>query len=377
MRIAIACGGTGGHFYPGYALARKLRSRGHEVLFLLRRGDPASARLLARDLPFVELDLRGMPRGLSPRWPAFLWKLASSLRVALHLLRAYRPSALVGMGGYLTFPAAMAARLEGIPFILHESNAVLGLANRACLSSASALALGLPLDRPLRGVSASALTGTPVREELLTPSDPAEARKALGLDPVMPTVLVFGGSQGARSINRTFPKGLCLLAARRPGAFQVLHLSGPAEEASVSAAYATAGSPLKAVTRGYLEGMAQAYAAADLVVCRAGASTLAELFAQTKPALLIPYPGATAAHQEANARVLVRAGAAAVLPDASLTAERAAARVEELLFSGRADALSRMASAYGALRLPEPSRCADMLADIVESAGGRHLEEHR
>ncbi|MEK9145417.1 MAG: glycosyltransferase, partial [Elusimicrobiota bacterium] len=143
MRIVIACGGTGGHFYPGYALGRCLRERGHEVLYCLRTGDPAAPRLAAEDLPYFELPLRGLPRKPSLAWLGFALGLARSMRIARNTLRAWRPSdrplVAVGMGGYLSFPLAAAAGRLGGPLVLHEANAVFGLANRAGLPFAKAL----------------------------------------------------------------------------------------------------------------------------------------------------------------------------------------------------------------------------------------------
>lgn len=363
MRFIIACGGTGGHFYPGYALGRTLRGRDHEVLFLLRKEDPAAARLQAEDLPFVELDLCGLPRRPSLALFSFGWKLLRSLRTARGILRAWKPDAAVGMGGYLTFPLAAAARWAGVPLILHESNVVLGLANRLCLPWARALALGLPLPRPAPAAR-SALTGTPVREELHRRADPAQARKALGLDPGRATLLVFGGSQGAAAINRTVPEALARL--RKDAQVQVLHLAGRAQAEETRELYRNARTD--ATVLPYLEDMASAYAAADAVLCRAGAATLAELAAQARPALLVPYPSAAAGHQEANARALEAAGAARVLEE-PLDPESLCAALRPLLTD--AGLRAKMSGSYARLGLPSPQACGAALADLVEDCARR------
>ena len=366
MRILIACGGTGGHFYPGYALGKALGARGHETLFVLRREDPAALRLTEEDLPFAELDLRGLSRSPSRSWLALPGKLARSLWTARNIVRAWRPAVAVGMGGYLTVPVAAAARLRGVPLVLHESNAVLGLANRLSAGGAACLALGLPGKRPGSGTR-TALTGTPIREALWAKADPAASRRALGLDPGLATLLVVGGSQGARALNRLVPEALRLLAERTPpprSGVQVLHLCGKGHAEATRAAYAG----LPAVILEFLEDMPAAYGAADLAICRSGASTLAELAAQKLPALLVPYPAATGAHQEANARILEAAGAARLALEGGLSA----AVLAELLgglFDPAGSTLSAMTRAYEGLGLPPPERSAAVLADIVEEAG--------
>src|SRR5579859_4326055 len=233
-RIVIAGGGTGGHFYPGYVLGKALREKGWEALFVVRKGDSAVETLQREDLPFLELDLIGMPRVLSPRLAAFLLGVLRSERLAHRALRAFRPDCVVGTGGYVSFPAVVAGWRLGSPCLLHESNAQLGLANRACLPFAKELAMGLPLERRPRwpqGVRYE-LAGTPVRPEFAKLREPGSARKALGLDPAKRTLLVFGGSQGARGINQRVPPAVLALMQKRPE-IQCLHLSGAKDEHDV------------------------------------------------------------------------------------------------------------------------------------------------
>jgi len=364
VRFLIACGGTGGHFYPGYALGKALRRRGHEVLFVLRAEDPAGPRLAAEDLPFTELDVLGLPRRPSLEWAAVMLKLAGSLRVARNIVFEYRPGAAVAMGGYLSVPVCFAAAWAGVPLLLHESNSVLGLANRLCLPLADELALGLPLKKSPASSTPMRLAGTPVREELWTPWDPAAAREGLGLSPERATVLAFGGSQGARSINLSLPAALARL--RRAGAdLQVLHLSGKAGAEEVERLYKESDVPARVLP--YLDAMHLAYAAADVVVCRSGAATLAELAAQSKPALLIPYPSAAAAHQEANASVFVSAGAARMLKE-PVSPESVSAALGPMLEDR--GALAAMSEAYKRLGLPGARDCVRVLADLAEKAAG-------
>jgi UDP-N-acetylglucosamine--N-acetylmuramyl-(pentapeptide) pyrophosphoryl-undecaprenol N-acetylglucosamine transferase len=360
-RAIIAAGGTGGHFYPGLVLAQTLRQRGWQPLMLVRAGDPALSRLEEQGIPAVALDLQGLPRRPGLGWPAFGWKLAGALRLAGRILRDFKPDVAVGMGGYLTFPAAAAARRRGVPCAVHESNAVLGLANRAAAALGAALLRGLS---PAPGEAAGELTGTPVRPALWTPGDAQAARRELGLEADLTTVLVFGGSQGARGLNSSLPAALARTAPLVHGGLQVLHLAGAKSADEVTAAYAAAGSPsLCAKVLPYLDAMEKGYAAADLVVCRAGAGTIAELACQRKPALLIPYPHATGRHQDANARLLAQCAAARVVPEEELDS-RLAGELKDLLASGAS--LREMSQAYGRLELPCGAQAARNLADAVE-----------
>lgn len=346
-RALIAAGGTGGHFYPGLATALELKARGWEVLMIVRRDDPAKERLEAAGLACLEVDLRGLPRRLGPELLSFAARLAASMRLLSRVTRDFRPDLTVGMGGYLTFPAAWAARRRGVPVALHESNAVLGLANAAALRLGAALFWGLP---PARGEGT--VVGTPIRAALHRRADAAASRRALGLDPARKTLLVFGGSQGARALNAGVPAALAAAGVDA----QVLHLAGAGRSEEAAAAYRAAG--LSASVRDYLDDMPAAYAAADAVVCRAGASTLAELAAQRKPAVLVPYPHAAANHQDFNARVFERAGAAARVPEAELASRLGPAAADMLT--------SSPAGAYDALGLPAPERTTALFADALE-----------
>ncbi|MCX5794354.1 MAG: UDP-N-acetylglucosamine--N-acetylmuramyl-(pentapeptide) pyrophosphoryl-undecaprenol N-acetylglucosamine transferase [Elusimicrobia bacterium] len=360
-RILIAAGGTGGHFYPGLVLAQTLMQRGWQPLMLVRVGDPALPKLEAEGIPAVPLDLQGLDRRPGPGWAVFAWKLARALRLAGRILRDFQPHVVVGTGGYLTFPAAFAARRRGVPCAVHESNSVLGLANRASVALGAALLRGLPA---APGEAAGTLTGTPVRPALWSAGDAAAARRELGLEPGLRTVMVFGGSQGARGINQAAPAALAETASTVPGGLQVLHLAGSKSAAEVQVLYERAGYPGgRAKVLPYLDAMEKGYAAADLVVCRAGASTVAELAGLRKPAILVPYPHATGRHQDANAALLAAAGAARVVPDGELDS-RLAGELRAALASPTA--LREMSGAYGGLGLPCGEAAVQILADAVE-----------
>lgn len=345
----IAAGGTGGHFYPGLVVSRELSRRGWESLFIVRRDDPSSEKLQAENIPFVEVDLRGLPRALNLDFMKFPFKLAGAQRLVSKVVRDYKPVLVVGMGGYLTFPLVMAARLRGVPAALHESNSVLGLANAASVWLGAKVLWGLP---PREGEGL--VVGTPIRPELLSAPPRDEACRKFGLDPARPVVLVFGGSQGARALNHGVP--LSLRALKDPP--QVLHLAGRGKAEETARLYGAQ----SAVVRDYTEDMAAAYSAADLVICRAGASTLAELAALKKPSVLVPYPHAAADHQTANARVFATAGAAVLMPESQLE-RKLGAIARDLLQSKLKDAMS---AAHSRLDLPSPQDATRVFVDALE-----------
>ncbi len=357
-RVMIAAGGTGGHFYPGLVAAQTLKARGWQPLMVVRAGDPALPVLERAGLPALPVDLRGLPRRLGPELLVFAGKLAGSLGLLSRAVRSFQPDLALGMGGYLSFPLAFAAWRRHVPRAVHESNAVLGLANSACVKLGAKLFWGLP---PCDAQAGGTLIGTPIRPELRARRGREESRRALGLDAAAPTLLAFGGSQGAQGLNAALPAALKAL----PGV-RVLHLAGRGKSETVAAAYREAG--VRADVRDYLEDMAAAYGAADLVLCRSGASTLAELTAQRAPAVLVPYPHAAADHQEANARVFELAGACARLPESELSA-RLGSLLADLLQSPHAGARrAEMARAYDALGLPAADAAADAFADALERA---------
>ena len=355
-RVAIAAGGTGGHFYPGLVVALALRSRGWEPLLIVRAGDPALPALEDEGLAALPVDLRGLPRRPGPELFDFARKLAGSMGTLSRALRSFQPDLALGMGGYLTFPLIFAAWRRGVPRAVHESNAVLGLANAAAEKLGADLFWGLPPAKPSPRV---ALVGTPVRPAVWSRREAAESRRALGLAPDRPTLLVFGGSQGAQGLNAALPRAL-----RNLPDVQVLHLAGKGKAEAAAAAYRAAG--VSADVREYLEDMASAYGAADLVVCRSGASTLAELAAQRAPAVLVPYPHATAGHQDANARVFERAGAAARLREDELDEKLGGVLADLLESDGAEKRRAAMSSAYARLALPPAAKTVEGFVAALE-----------
>lgn len=355
-RAALACGGTGGHFYPGFAWAQALEKEGFEVLFIVKKDDPAFPFLEKQGLKAVGVDLQGLPRRLSPSLLPFFLKTFSGIRTLRKILKSWKPDVVIGMGAYVSFPAVVAGWTLGRPCLIHEANAQFGLANQMSLPLARKVALGLPM-RDARSVSGPkfVLTGTPIRPQFWKPADPKEARRSLGLDPERKTVLVFGGSQGAGSLNRVLPEAIKLLPFKVFHELQFLLIAGR-------------GKVMEAVpgvkVLGYLEAMETAFAASDLVLCRAGASTAAELLAVRKPAVLIPYPLASAGHQLSNARVLEKAGCALVFEEKNLLPVDVARALEDLLFL-RPKRLEAMKEAYLGLNVPTGEETLKKLTEMV------------
>ncbi|NMG64940.1 undecaprenyldiphospho-muramoylpentapeptide beta-N-acetylglucosaminyltransferase [Azoarcus indigens] len=310
--LMVMAGGTGGHIFPGIAVAEALREKGWRIVWM-GNPDGMEARIVpARgyDTAWVRFGaLRG--KGLVRKLLLPL-NLLSGFWQALRELRRVKPDVVLGMGGYITFPGGMMAALAGRPLVLHEQNSVAGLANRVLAGVADRVLSGFP------GVLKKAgWVGNPVRAEIAAVAAP-EARFAGREGPLK--VLVVGGSLGAAVLNETVPQALARLPQeQRP---RVLHQAGEKQIEALRTAYAGAG--VEGELRPFIDDMAAAYAEADLVICRAGALTVAELAAVGAASLLVPFPHAVDDHQSGNARFLADRGAAYLLPQTELNAERLA-----------------------------------------------------
>ncbi|MDR7434922.1 MAG: undecaprenyldiphospho-muramoylpentapeptide beta-N-acetylglucosaminyltransferase [Armatimonadota bacterium] len=369
MRIVITGGGTGGHIYPGLAIAERLREEGWtEVLFI--GGDRLEREIVPRaGVPFVSIPAAQLPRRPGPRAILALLRTARGAVQAARLLRKMRPHAVVATGGYASAPVALAALLLGIPLLLQEQNALPGLTNRLVARWAARIAVAHGEAGKLFPPGKVVVTGIPIRPALLLGSR-ERAQVKFGLDPEKATVLVLGGSQGAQVLNRAILEALPYLDGL---GVQVLHQTGTAhicwvrEEAE---RLGQQGLSVSYVPFPYLEleEMADAYASADLVVCRAGATTLAEITAVGLPAILVPYPYAAEGHQEQNARILEEAGAAVVLLQNELNGPRLAGEISRLL---RDRSLLR-AMADASKRCGRPDATREVVHLILELArGGR------
>lgn len=360
MRIMITGGGTGGHTSPAAAIVEALRKREPAAQFVWvgKRGGIEERVSAAHDVPFRAVPAAGWPRGKTWRkgWVALKMTLAAAK--AAWLCLRFRPSAVVGVGGYVSLPLGAAAQLLGIPVILHEQNKRLGMANGLLAKRAARVLLSYPETVGRYPAGKAEVVGNPVRPAFAAPPSREEACARLGLDPALPVVFVFGGSQGAHSLNTAMADLLLLFA---PNEAQFLWMTGPSEEKAGRAAAKKAEAAVHVF--GFVDDMVSACAASDVIVSRAGASSTAELAVLGKPAILIPYPFATDNHQEQNARAFEAAGAAQVLLDADCSGERLAALIRALLADrGRLDAMARAAEA-----LAHPG-AADRIAAIVADA---------
>lgn len=318
MRVLIACGGSGGHLFPGMAVAEALLTRGHEVRLLVseKAVDEAALRSLRLRAGWA-LSLQPMP-AIGYNGTRSLWRfglaLARATRVAARVCEEFGPHAVLGMGGFTSAPVVLAARWKGTATFLHESNAIPGKANRWTAAFAEHIAVGLPDCARYFRRKAVSVTGTPLRSGLRRGKIP-DAREQLGLQSSRLTVLVVGGSQGARAINEAVAGALPWLGQWRERV-QFVHVSGAQDEARLREVYEQHGCLARVM--GFCDRMELAYSAADLVISRAGAGTLTEIAAFGLPSILIPYPFAASDHQTHNARVLERAGAARLIQQAAL-----------------------------------------------------------
>lgn len=355
-RIALAGGGTGGHVYPALAIGDVLRERGHTVLYY---GDPE--RLEARVAPERGYEFRAVralqyPRGGVVGKLRFLAGLLRSTLATRGQLRRDAIDCVLGVGGYISAPPVLAAYTLGRRRLIHEANVVPGLANQLCARVAQRILL--TYERTASRFASAAprtVVGVPVNPKVLE-GDRARAAARYGLDPARPTVLIVGGSLGAARLNE-----LGVALAVRPGrGFQLLHLCGPKYHGEVRCQLPEV-MPAGVTLVAYEDRMGEAYAVADLVVCRAGSSTLAELTAVGKPSLLVPSPNVTENHQEENARGLEAAGAAEVVVEAGWDVDAVAGRVTALV----ADA-ARLAEMSTAARSQARLDAAERAADVVE-----------
>ena len=350
FRLVVAGGGTGGHLYPGIAVAREAQRDGGEALFIgTEQG--IEARVIPREGLALATIRAGkyMGVGMTDKIKT-LGTIPAGVFSSMRILKEFRPDAVMGVGGYASFPAVCAAKLLGLPVAIQEQNAYPGLTNRMLGRFAGRVFLGFAGAARFFPEGRSVFTGNPVRAELLA-ADRTSSLAKFGLKDGMTTVLVFGGSGGAHTVNRSVSESLPLLAGIK-GKAQFIHQTGEKDLKMVEAAYASSG--FNSITMPFIYEMAEAYACADLVVCRSGALTLAEITALGKPAVLVPYPFAANNHQELNARELEKAGAARVVRDNEATSERMAEEIAGLV--NDAALLADMSSKARALGRPSAAR---------------------
>ena len=340
MNFLFACGGTAGHINPAVGVAGRIRELlpDSEILFIGAEGKMETELVPREGFPIRTVTVSSLSRSVSPRGLQHNLKavhdLASSIPACRRIIREFRPDAVIGTGGYVCYPVLSAAARMGIPTLVHESNAQPGLTTKMLEKSVDRILVGFEEARAnYRHPEKVYVTGTPVRLDFMR-ADRTAARKALGLDEKVPLVVSVWGSLGATDMNKTVAEMISLAVQGRP--FRLVHYAGKrgiqGMEAHMRDRLGLSGWNEAGIeVRDYIFDMPLMMAAADLVLCRSGASTLAELAAMGKPAVLVPSPNVVHNHQEVNARVLERAGAAVVLLESEATPKRMLETINGLL----------------------------------------------
>jgi UDP-N-acetylglucosamine--N-acetylmuramyl-(pentapeptide) pyrophosphoryl-undecaprenol N-acetylglucosamine transferase len=355
MRVVIAGGGTAGHVNPALALAHALD--GHEVSFIGTASGLEARMVPEHGFPFEQIEVSGFDRAKPYALPAVALKAADAIRKSRGLLARLEPDVVVGMGGYVSLPVALGARSRRTPVVLHEQNIVLGLANRVCKRFARAVAVSFEETLEQTGPH-GVHTGNPISSDLAAfDKDAARTRgyDTLGLDPARKTIIVFGGSLGARTLNSAATEMAEAWASRTD--VQIFHIAGRRAEAPSAASETPVYRRVE-----YVDDMALAYAIADLAICRGGATTVAELCAVGLPSIIVPYPHHRDRQQERHGRVLESAGAAVVVADADADGRHLCPLADTLLSDER---LEMMTMAARSLGRPD---AASRLAEVVTGA---------
>ncbi|MGE5841949.1 MAG: undecaprenyldiphospho-muramoylpentapeptide beta-N-acetylglucosaminyltransferase [Deltaproteobacteria bacterium] len=357
--MIVAGGGTGGHLFPGVAVAKEMvrRFEGGEILFVTGKRKMESEVLQKTGFRQTSIAVEGMKgKGLlRGAWAGL--KLPWSFLQSLWIIREFSPHLVLGVGGYSAGPLCLAGRVLGVPSAIHEQNSFPGITNRLLCRVVNRVFISFEASRQHFSGRSIHLTGNPIRPEFVT----SETRLSRSGKPF--TVVVVGGSQGARAVNEAFVEAAALLKMRNKPC-RVIHQTGELDYERVAALYKEKG--LEAEVRPFIQDMAGLYREADLVVSRAGAGAVFEMAAMGKPSLLIPYPFAANRHQETNAQFLVEAGAAEMILQENLSGELLADRLVKLMEDR--PALERMGQAARRVSKPDAAqRIADLLLEMVRS----------
>ena len=378
--IAIACGGTGGHLFPGLAVAEQLKQHGCDVALLISLKDVDQQAV--KSAPGMEIFTLPAVALQNKNYFSFARSFVKSWSSARKIFKQRQPVAVLAMGGFTSAPPIFAAKFSGIKTFLHESNTIPGRANKFLARFVNVVFVGFPETAARLNARKVTVTGTPVRPQFRwgeAPDEPAredarptkicECRAALGLEPNRPTILVVGGSQGASGLNEMVLSALPLLAEKN---WQWLHLTGVNDFKKVKTAYATRG--ITAVVKPFLAEMDLALGAATVAISRAGASSLAEMAAMRLPSLLVPFPAAADNHQFFNARIYEMSGAARLLEQKKSTPEQVAAMLAELVDDH--SVRSKMQSALTQWHAPKAAeQIAENILRAVFKNAGRPVNE--
>ena len=357
MRILFTGGGTGGHIYPALAVAGEIlnKSPGTKVLFIGGTGKIERKIIGVAGFEMKTIQVKGLPRKISPEFIPFMWKLGLSIITSMQIIRGFKPSVIMGTGGYVSGPPIIAAWTMGIPVVLQEQNSYPGITTRKLARFARIVFLGFQDAKKYFGENVNMLvTGNPVRKNIRA-GDRNAASDVFGLNPELKTLLVFGGSQGAHAINCAFAEIAEDIADHN---IQVIWQTGLNEFDEWKRYNNCSGGRIRVVP--YIDAMSSAYAASDLALCRAGAMTIAEITACSLPGIFVPLPTAAENHQEYNARSLVSSGAASMILEKDLTPGTLKSEILGIITSE--DRLEAMSKQSGKLGIPD---AADIIAGII------------
>ncbi|HEY5653725.1 MAG TPA: undecaprenyldiphospho-muramoylpentapeptide beta-N-acetylglucosaminyltransferase [Pontiella sp.] len=359
LKIGVACGGTGGHIFPGLATAHELATRGHDVSLWLAGKDIEHDAVKAWQGEIITIPAEGFQFGFSYRSLKTFFKLRKAYRLALEPMKKLKPDAMLAMGSYASYAPVTAAYKLGIPYVLHEANLVPGRAVSLLARRAHTVAVSFEKTNYYLKHANLVITGMPLRKELQLACEKARQER----DPDAPLrILVMGGSRGAQALNETVPLAIAAVAEKGIQV-EVEHIAGLQESGVVEKAYAKLGA--NARVHHFVQNMEEKYHFADLAICRSGAASCAELAAFGVPALLVPYPYAVRDHQMSNARILQDAGAADVVAQQDLTDTWL--RDYLINVSQKPERLERMAVA---MKRRAQSDAAVQLADLMEKVAG-------
>ena len=329
-RIVISGGGTGGHIYPAIGIAKELiqLDTENEVIFVGGADRLESTLVPKHGFRFLPISVAGFPRKLTWRWIPVIYKVCSGFAKSFWLLKNLKPSIVVGTGGYVCGPVLFAAVLLGIRTVIQEQNAAPGLTNRILARWAKAIYLAFETAAPHFPSQKTKVIGNPIRRTIGTVERTHETYDSLGLDPKRKTVFVMGGSQGAQAINQNVVDALDNLAPFNQQ-LQFVHQTGKADYKAVKARYE--GSSLRHLVQPYFDPIETIYSIADLMVCRAGGMTIAEMTACGIPAIFVPLPTAAGDHQQLNAQAVADAGGGVLLNQRTLTGTKLAEKIIEII----------------------------------------------
>ena len=371
LKVLLVAEGSGGHLIPALQVATMLAQRGvrTKVWYAQRRYAAPLASALAQEAAASCVDVAPIPLPPSSGLRVRLWQCAQLLSQAQRYLDTFCPDVVVGFGGWVSAPLILAARRRRIKCLLHEQNVVMGRANRMLAHWVNRVAVSFPETQAMLDRIPSVVTGMPIRQGIGQVSRSAGAER-FGFDPNRPTILVIGGSQGARAINRLMTRVAARLSTQERATWQIAHVTGLADEEPVRNAYVA--QHLTAWVAPVFIEMAAAYAQADLVIARAGASTIAELARCGTPSILIPYPYA-GGHQRANARLVETIGGGLMIEESAATPERLLGAVRQMLSDERLRAMMG-AQVHALCRVDAAQRLAHAILELAHARDQRPLE---